>query len=114
MIAGRIDRQPHDLHVSTVELWLNLCHIAEFGRADRREVLRVREEHCPGVADPIMEADPALGRFRLEIWCYVTDFHCSSSSLSCLVLKKIFSNPEAKVNLGVQKRRLHINLLRRD
>src|SRR6266581_276927 len=41
MIASRIDRQSDDLHVSAVELWLNLGYIAEFGRADRGEVFRV-------------------------------------------------------------------------
>src|SRR5437867_1596002 len=41
MIAGRIDRQSHDLHVSAVELWLNFGHIAEFSRADGGEVLGV-------------------------------------------------------------------------
>src|SRR5207237_8102033 len=41
MIAGRIDRQSDDLHVSAVELWLNFGHVAEFGRADRGEVFRV-------------------------------------------------------------------------
>ena len=40
-----------------VELGLDLGHVAELGRADRREVLRVREQHGPRVADPVVEAD---------------------------------------------------------
>src|SRR5580704_383416 len=35
--------------------------------AHRREILRVREEHGPGIAYPVVEADFAFGRLRLEI-----------------------------------------------
>ena len=55
-----IDREPDDLHAALVELGLDPGHVAELGRADRREVLRVREQHRPGVADPVVEADRAL------------------------------------------------------
>src|SRR5437899_5653508 len=75
MIAGRIDRQSHDLHVSAVELWLNFGHIAEFGRADRGEVLGVREQDGPRIADPVMKAHPPLSGFRLEVCCCIANFH---------------------------------------
>src|SRR5207249_10780061 len=79
MIAGRIDRQSHDLHVSTLELWLYFGHVTELSRADGREVLRMRKQDSPGVADPIMKPDPALSGFRFKIWCCVANLHCSSS-----------------------------------
>src|SRR5947207_5645198 len=79
MIAGRIDRQSHDLHVSTLELWLYFRHVPELSRADRGEVLRMRKQNGPRVADPIMETDPALGSFCFKIWCCIANLHCSSS-----------------------------------
>ena len=75
MIAGRIDRQSDNLHVSALELRLYPGHIAELGRTDRREVLRVGKQDSPGIADPVMKAYPTLGRFRLEIRCRLADFH---------------------------------------
>ena len=83
MIAGGIDRQSDDLHVSAVELWLNPGHIAEFGRADRGEVFRVGEQDDPGVTNPVMKADPPLSGFRLEIRCCIANFHCSFPPLFC-------------------------------
>src|SRR5262249_44947565 len=56
-----------DLHVSAVELGLDLRHVAEFGGADRGEVLRMREEDGPGVADPVMETDRAFRGLSLEV-----------------------------------------------
>ena len=43
----RIDAQADDLHVPAVELRLDPRHVAELGRADRREVLGMREQHAP-------------------------------------------------------------------
>ena len=56
-----------------VELGLELGHVAELGRADRGEVLGVREQHRPGVADPVVELDRALGGVGLEVGCGVVD-----------------------------------------
>jgi hypothetical protein len=41
--------------------------VAELGRAHGREVLRVREQDRPAVADPLVEIDLALGRVRGEV-----------------------------------------------
>src|SRR5450756_319353 len=41
MLVDRVDRQRHDLHTAAVKLRLDRGHVAEFGRADRGEVLRV-------------------------------------------------------------------------
>jgi hypothetical protein len=38
-------RQADDLHIAQVELGLDLGHLAELGRADRGEVLGVREQN---------------------------------------------------------------------
>ena len=46
------------------ELLLEACHGAELGRADGGEVLGVREEHSPAVADPLMEVDRCPAWFR--------------------------------------------------
>src|SRR6266542_3670533 len=46
--ADRIDREPDDLRISAVELRLDLRHVAELGRADRGEVLRMREQLTVG------------------------------------------------------------------
>ena len=73
VIAGRVDRQPDDLHVAAVEFGLDVCHVPELRRAHGREVLRMREEHSPRVADPVVEADRALGRLGREVRCGVAD-----------------------------------------
>ena len=52
---------------------LILRHVAELGGADRREILRVREQHRPRVADPFVEADAAFGGLGLEIRGGVAD-----------------------------------------
>src|SRR6266498_3650095 len=73
MIASRIDGQSHHLHISPIKLRLNFSHVTEFRRADRSEVLRVREKNGPRITDPIVETDSALGGypslFRHEPHC---------------------------------------------
>ena len=66
---------------SLVELGLDLRHVAELGRADRREVARVREEHGPRVADPVVELDRAFRRLGLEVRCGFTELNCHLSPL---------------------------------
>src|SRR5207244_9076105 len=73
VVAGRVHRQADDLDPAAVELRLDLGHVAEFGRADRGEILGVREQHRPRIADPLVKADPALGRLSLEVWGGVSD-----------------------------------------
>ena len=50
-----------------------LRHGAELGGAHRGEVLRVREQDRPLVADPLVEVDLAFGGLGLEIGCGVAD-----------------------------------------
>ena len=74
--VDRIDRQADDLDAALVELRLDLGHVAELGGADRREILGVREQHRPLVADPVVEFDLAFGGLRLEIRRGVVDRQC--------------------------------------
>ena len=67
------------LTFAAVEVRLDLRHVAELRRADRREVLRMREHHRPGVADPVVEADPPLRGVGLEVGRDVTEVQCHSS-----------------------------------
>src|SRR5215472_15535327 len=73
VVVGRVDRQAHDLDVSQSEGGLDVRHVAEFGGADGREVLRMGEQHRPGVPDPVVKPDRPLGRLRLEVRCCVAD-----------------------------------------
>ena len=76
VVLDRIDAQADDLRVALVELGLEPGHVAQLGRADRREVLGVREQHAPRPAEPLVKADAALGRFRLEVGCDVAKLQC--------------------------------------
>ncbi|MNL53853.1 hypothetical protein D3C87_1771340 [compost metagenome] len=76
MAVERIDGEPDDLYPAPVEFRLDLGHVAEFGGADWREILRMREQDGPGIADPVMELDRAFRGFRLEIRCDVVDCKC--------------------------------------
>ena len=66
-------RDADDLDVALVELGLDLGHVAELGGANRREVLGVREQHGPGVPDPVVELDAAGGGVGLEVGRGVAD-----------------------------------------
>src|SRR5215208_7299037 len=46
---------------------------SELGGADRCEIFRVRKQHRPAIADPVVEADLAFGCFRFEIRGRVVD-----------------------------------------
>ena len=67
MVLDRVDADADDLDAALVELGLDPGHVAELGGADRGEVLGVREQHRPAVADPLVEADAALGGVGLEV-----------------------------------------------
>jgi hypothetical protein len=80
MLVDGVDGKPDDFHVAPVELRLELGHIAELGGTHRGEILRVREQHCPRVADPVMKADAALGSGSFEVGGSITDLQCHSRS----------------------------------
>ena len=62
-VGGEAD----ELCAALGELGLKLRESAELGGADRRVVLRMREEDNPLVADELVEVDGALSGFRLEV-----------------------------------------------
>src|SRR5262249_776769 len=53
--------------------------VSELGRAHRREVLRMRKQDRPGIADPVVEPDRTLGRLRLEVGRGVAELYCHRS-----------------------------------
>src|SRR2546427_12512860 len=67
VIAHGIDAESDDLGVPLVELGLETGHVAELSGANGREVLRMREEDCPLVADPFVEVDLPLRGLSGEI-----------------------------------------------
>jgi len=67
VVGHRIDAQADDLAVALRELRLELGHVAELGRANGGEVLRVREQDGPPVPDPLVEVDLAFGGLRREV-----------------------------------------------
>ena len=73
MPLDRIDAQADDLGIPLLELGLESRHVAEFRRADRREILGMREKDRPLVADPFVEMDRALRGLGFEIGGGVVD-----------------------------------------
>src|SRR5581483_4620655 len=67
VVGDPVDGEADDLHAAAGKLLLGRREVAELGRADRREVLGVREERRPRVADPVVEADEAVGRLCDEV-----------------------------------------------
>ena len=62
---------------------LSLRHVAELGRADRREILRMREQHRPGVADPFVKANAAFRGLSLEVRRDIADAQSHGPPPSC-------------------------------
>src|SRR5215207_10739979 len=81
MVVHGIDTQANDLDVATIELRLDPSHVAEFGRADRGEVLGVGEQHTPGVPKPLVEANSTFRRLSLEIWRSVANLKSHAGPL---------------------------------
>src|SRR6185436_4742692 len=73
VVAHRIVRQADDLGIALVELGLESGHVAQLGGADRGEVLRMREQDRPLVADPLVKANLPFGGIRREIRGLVAD-----------------------------------------
>ncbi len=65
--VDRVDADADGLDVALVPLGLEARHGAELGGADRREVLGVREEQAPAVAEPFVEADRPIRGLGLEV-----------------------------------------------
>jgi hypothetical protein len=73
VVFDRVDREADDLHVAPVEVGLDFGHVTELRRANGGEVPRVREQHGPRVANPVVEANVALRGLRLEVRRRIAD-----------------------------------------
>jgi hypothetical protein len=67
VVLDRIDAEADDLRVPFIELGFQPGHVAQFSGAHRREILWVREQHAPGIAEPLVKAEAAFGRLSVEI-----------------------------------------------
>src|SRR5215472_9706868 len=85
MAIDGVYRKADDFHPALVKLGLELRHIAQFRRANGREILRVREQNAPLVAEPLVEVNPALSRFRFEVRRNVVDAQSHVILASCSV-----------------------------
>jgi hypothetical protein len=56
VLLDRIHAQPDQLGIALGELRFDPGHVAEFGGADGREILGVREQDGPAVADPFVKS----------------------------------------------------------
>ena len=66
-LVDRVDAEADDLGVALFEFRLEPGHVAEFRGAHRREILRVRKQDGPAIADPFVKIDGALRGFSGEI-----------------------------------------------
>ncbi len=73
MVLDRVDAEPDHLRSALGEVGFESCNDAQLGGADRGKVLRVREQHSPIVADPLVKVDGAVRCFRREIGSYIVD-----------------------------------------
>jgi len=96
MISGRIDRQSHDLHISALKLRFDLGHVTKLGRTDGCEVLRVRKQNGPRIADPIMEPIRPSLVSASKSGAVSPIFICFSSSVLCVVGLSVFQIAEQK------------------
>ena len=76
MVAHAVDADADDLAVACCEFIGQRGNGAQLGGADRGEVLRMRKEQRPAVADPIVEADLARGGVGSEIGSGVIETQC--------------------------------------
>ena len=99
-------RSDEQLHVAPLELRLDPRHVAELGRAHRREVLRVREQHPPRVAEPLVEADSALRALGLEVRGRIADAQGGQLLCWCVhaatLRERPWRNPAGTLRPGLQ------------
>jgi hypothetical protein len=73
VIGHRINAQTDDLAVPLGELRLETRHVAQFGGANRREILWMRKQNGPPVANPFMKVDGPLRRLGSKIGSFLSD-----------------------------------------
>src|SRR5215217_1141235 len=66
---GRIDAESNHFNAALFEVRLTARDVSELGRADRSEILWVREQNRPAIANPFVEANRAFSSICCEIGC---------------------------------------------
>lgn len=67
MMLDIIGRQSDQFDATFAELRLKFGESAQLGGADRSEVLRMREEDDPAIADEFVEVDGSIGCVCVEV-----------------------------------------------
>ena len=67
VLVDRIDRKTHQLDAALVEFRFQPGECTELGGANRGEILGMREQQCPAIADPVMEFDFPFGGLGYEV-----------------------------------------------
>lgn len=93
--ADGVGRQADQLDAALGELGLELGKSAELGGADRREVLRVREQDDPFVSNELVEVNWAVGGLGLEVGGDAAQAQpvCEGTSVSFTDLPEASSTP---------------------
>src|ERR1700690_929959 len=73
MAGYRVHAQADNLRVAFGKLRLQSGHVAQLSRAYRSEVLGVRKQDGPAIADPFVKVDGALRGFGGEIRSFRID-----------------------------------------
>src|SRR5215211_5653021 len=67
-ISG-VDAESNHFHAAFLEVRLTARDISELGGANGSEILRVREQNCPAITDPFVEANRSFSCICCEIGC---------------------------------------------
>src|SRR5690606_9963601 len=105
VIVDRVDAEADHLDVALVEFGLELGHRAQLGGADRGEVPGVGEEHAPGVAEPLVEADASGGGVGFEVGGAAAESRLRPVTLTLRLSKSGLSSataPSSVVQTGVK------------
>ena len=73
VVIHRVNAQADNFAVAFFEFRLQLRHVAQFGSANRREILGVGKQYGPAIAYPFMEINAALGGGGGEIGRFIID-----------------------------------------
>src|SRR5690349_5618869 len=68
---GGVDAESNHFHAALFEIRFTARDVTELGGANGSEILWVREENCPAIANPFVEANWAFSCICCEIGCYI-------------------------------------------
>ncbi|KAH3660715.1 hypothetical protein OGATHE_005047 [Ogataea polymorpha] len=75
--VGTVSRQTNELHTPLGELWLQFGKSTKLGGADWGEVVWVREQNSPRVANVLVERNWAVRGVGREVWSNRSESECS-------------------------------------